>query len=71
MITTPRRLCLGYVAECASAHFDVKGVKYLHICGQTKSYQKGCMGAFTRRLQPIDHIYVDGISISLHNHEWT
>ena len=45
-ITTPRRLCLGNVAECSSAHFFVKGVSYEHICGQGKGYQKGSTDAF-------------------------
>jgi len=40
-ITTPRRLCLaGYVIGCVTAHFNVKGVIYEHICGQAKGYQK-------------------------------
>ena len=73
-ITTPRRLCLGYEAGCASAHFYVKGVSYEHICGQAKAYQKGSMNAFEHKRQGIDDIYVDGISISLgspRKHVWT
>ena len=74
-ITTPRRLCLGSVAaECASAHFYVKGVTYEHICGQAKGYQKGNPNAFGSKLQSIDGLYVDGISITLgspRKHVWT
>ena len=40
LVNYPRRLCLGYVPRYASAHFDVKGVSYEHICGQAKGYQK-------------------------------
>ena len=29
LVAYPRRLCLGYVLRCASAHFDVKGVSYV------------------------------------------
>ena len=75
-ITSPRRLCLGLVASagCASAHFDVKGISYEHICGQAKGYQKGTPDAFQPNSQSIDGIYVDGISISLgspRKHVWT
>ena len=73
-ITTPRRLCLGNVAGCASAHFYVKGVDYQHICGQVKAYQKGSPDAFTSKKQSIDAVYVDGISITLgspRKHVWT
>ena len=45
-ITSPRRLCLGYVPRCTSAHFNVKGVSYEHICDQAKGYQKGNPNAF-------------------------
>ena len=45
-ITSPKRLCLGYVAGCTSAHFFAKGVSYEHICGQAKSYQKGTTDGF-------------------------
>ena len=62
-IITPRRLCLGYVAGCASAYFYVKGVSYEHICGQVKGYQKGHTNAYQIKLQSIDQAYVDGISI--------
>ena len=46
MITSPRKLCVGGVnagitAGCYSAHFNTRGVKFQHICGQSKSYQKG------------------------------
>jgi len=72
--TTPRRLCLGYVAGCVSAHFYVKGVSYEHICGQAKGYQKGHTNAYQSRLQSIDKAYVDGISITIgspRKHVWT
>ena len=72
-ITTPRRLCLGYIVGCASAQFYVKGVEYQHICGQAKAYQKGSTDAF-RYPQSIDGAYVDGISITLgspRKHVWT
>ena len=73
--TTPRRLCLGSAAaECASAHFYVKGFKYEHICGQAKAYQKGNMDAFQSKIQSIDGKYVDGISITIgspRKHVWT
>ena len=39
-ITTPRRLCLGYVAGCASTHFFTKGLSFAHICGQIKREQR-------------------------------
>ena len=73
-ITTPRRLCLGYVAGCASAHFDVKGVSYEHICGEAKGYQKGNMNAFDPGSPSVDGIYAEGISITLgspRKHVWT
>ena len=74
-ITTPRRLCLGYVgAGCASAHFYMKGVGYEHICGQAKGYQKRNTNAFAAKLQSIDGNYVDGISITIgspRKHVWT
>ena len=74
-VTTPRRLCLGSIAAgCASAHFYMKGVKYEHICGQAKAYQKGNMDAFQSKIQSIDGNYVDGISITIgspRKHVWT
>ena len=73
-ITTPRRLCLGYVAECASAHFDVKGVSYEHICGEVKGYQKRNMNAFHTPSHAIDSGYAEGISITIGSpckHVWT
>ena len=74
-ITTPRRLCLGYVAGCASAHFDVKGVSYEHICGEAKGYQKGNPNAFQNsQYASVEGAYVDGISITIgspHKHVWT
>ena len=72
--TTPRRLCLGYIAGCNSAHFYVKGVSYEHICGQAKAYQKGNMDAFRSKIQSIDGTYVEGISITIgspRKHVWT
>ena len=74
-ITNPRRLCVGSSSgECASSHFYVDGVNYQHICGQAKGYQKGTMDAFHSRLQSVDTIYVDGISITIgspRKHVWT
>ena len=73
-IVTPRRLCLGYVAGCASAPFYVKGVDYQHICGQAKGYQIGGVDAYQVKTQSIDDAYVDGISITLgspRKHVWT
>jgi len=73
-ITTPRRLCLGCVVGCASAHFYVKGISYEHICGQAKGYQKGTTDAYQPSSHSIDGIYVDGISITLgspRKHVWT
>ena len=74
-ITYPKRLCLGYVGTgCASAHFDVKGVSYEHICGQVKGYQKGNPNAFAPKSQSIDSSYTDGISITVgspRKHVWT
>ena len=74
LVTYPRRLCLGYVPRCASAHFDVKGVSYEHICGQAKGYQKGNMNAFHYKRPSVESIYVDGISITIgspRKHVWT
>ena len=74
MITTPRRLCLGYVPRCASAHFDVKGVNYEHICGQAKGYQKGNPNAFHVKSHSVDSVYVEGISITIgspRKHVWS
>ena len=67
MITSPRKLCVGGVnAGCDSAHFYTRGVSFQHICGQTKSYQKGHPDAFYhKKTKGIDEIYVDGISITL------
>ena len=74
-ITVPRRLCIGSTAAgCASAHFSTRGVIFEHICGQTKSYQKGTPDAFSVSVQSIDKVYVDGISITLgspRKHVWT
>ena len=73
-IFSPRRLCLGYIAGCASAQFDVKGVNYEHICGQAKGYQKGNMNAFASQSPSVDSVYVDGISITVgspRKHVWT
>jgi len=50
-------------------------MKFQHICGQTKSYQKGFPDAFgAKSTKGIDEIYVDGISITLgspRQHIWT
>ena len=74
-ITVPRRLCIGSsAAGCASAHFSACGVTFEHICGQTKSYQKGTPNAFKVSVQAIDRVYVDGISITMGSpskHIWT
>ena len=73
-ITTPRRLCLGYASGCVSAHFYMKGVRYEHICGQAKAYQKGTIDGYEPRIQSIDGAYVEGISITLgspRKHVWT
>ena len=73
-ISIPKALCLGHTVGCASAHFDVKGVSYEHICGQAKGYQKGSTDAFHRNKQSIDDVYVDGISITIGSpckHVWT
>ena len=73
-ITAPRRLCLGYVDGCATAHFYVKGVSYEHVCGQAKAYQKGSTNGYTAKTQSIDGAYVDGVSITLgspRKHVWT
>ena len=74
-ITNPKKLCLGLSSDgCASASFHVKGVSYDNICGQAKAYQKGSPDAFCKKIQSIDGIYVDGISITLgspHKHVWT
>ena len=59
---------------CTSAHFDVKGVSYEHICGQAKGYQKGNMNAFYNGSSSVDVVYVDGISITVgspRKHVWT
>ena len=73
-ITTPRRLCLGYIVGCATAHFYMKKVNYEHICGQAKGYQKGTPDAFEVNTRSIDGPYVDGISITVgspRKHVWT
>ena len=64
-ITTPRRLCLGDVPGCTSAHFSVNGVDYEHVCGQAKAYQKGTPDAYVAKIQSIDGAYVEGISITV------
>ena len=76
MITSPRNLCAGGVNRgCDSAHFNTRGVSFQHICGQTKSYQKGQPDAFEQGVgKGIDDLYVDGISITLgspRQHIWT
>ena len=76
MITSPKNLCVGGVnAGCDSALFNTRGVKFQHICGQTKSYQKGWLDAFAQTTSKgIDEVYVDGISITLgspRQHIWT
>ena len=76
MITSPRKLCVdGVNAGCDSAHFHTRGVSFQHICGQTKSYQKGTLDAFSgKSTKGIDELYVDGISITLgspRQHIWT
>ena len=74
-ITNPKKLCLGLsTVGCASTSFHVKGVSYDNICGQAKAYQKGSTDAFASKIQSIDGIYVDGISITLgspRKHVWT
>ena len=73
-ITTPKRLCLGYVTGCTSAHFFAKGVSYEHICGQAKSYQKGTPDAFFPKKSSLDNVYVEGVSITIgspRKHVWT
>ena len=74
-ITNPRKLCLGLSsAGCASANFHVKGISYENICGQAKAYQKGSIDAFYTKIQSIDGVYVEGISITLgspRKHVWT
>ena len=60
-----RRLCLVYGIGCNPAQFNVEGVSYEHIYGQSKAYQKGNMNAFHSRKQSTDDYYVDGISITL------
>ena len=72
--TVPKRLCLGYIAGCASAYFNVKGVSYEHICGQAKAYQKGSTDGFCHNKHSVDDVYVDGISITVgspRKHVWT
>ena len=65
----PKILCVGGVnAGCDSAHFNTRGVTFQHICGQTKSYQKGWPDAFTQASKGIDEIYVNGLSITLGHH---
>ena len=64
----------GVNAGCDSAHFSTHRVGFDHICGQTKSYQKGNSDAFVASVQSINEPYVDGISITLgspHQHVWT
>ena len=74
-IAVPRRLCIGSSTRgCASAHFTTHGITFEHICGQTKSYQKGAPDAFKGSGQSIDQRYADGISITLgspRKHVWT
>ena len=77
-IITPKRLCLGYVAGCASANFHARGVSYENICGQAKAYQKGQTDAFNAQRNAkkpsIDDAYVDGVSITIgspRKHVWT
>ena len=75
MITSPKILCVGGVNRgCDSALFYTRGIKFQHICGQTKSYQKGRANAFSTTGKAIDEMYVDGISITLgspRQHIWT
>ena len=74
-ISVPRRLCIGSTARgCASAHFTTYGLTFEHICGHTKSYQKGVPDGFRGSGQSIDQRYADGISITLgspRKHVWT
>ena len=62
MITSPRKLCVGGVnAGCDSTHFNTRGVSFQHICGQTKSYQKGAPDTFDgKSIDGINEIYVNG-----------
>ena len=76
MVTSPKKLCVGGVNKgCDSAHFNTRGVRFQHICGQTKAYQKGHPDAFVQTTgKGIDEVYVDGISITLglpRQHIWT
>ena len=74
MTTNPKKLCLGLSSVgCGFANFHVKGVSYDNICGQAKAYQQGSTDEFQTKLQSIDGINVDGISITLgspHKHVW-
>ena len=73
-ITSPKRLCLGYVVGCASANFYTKGANFDHICGQAIGYQKGATDAFHFKREAINDIYGDVVSIttgSPRKHVWT
>ena len=67
IITSPKKLCVGGVnGGCNSAIFNTRGVKFQHICGQTKYYQKGHPDGFAQATgKTNDETYVDGISITL------
>ena len=63
-------------AGCFPTTFSVYGANYTKICGKARGYQKGLSNAFGIYYsnKSIDGPYVDGLSITLGNHQkhvWT
>ena len=65
-------------SSCDSMTFPAAGGKYRQVCGRAKGYQYGIAWGFSHAIyyhSPIDHCYVDGLSIthgaSPRKHIWT
>ena len=81
-VATPKRSCgRPYIYDrnkCNSATFPTRGVQYSQVCGRIIAYQFGQPEAFIGENsygpQPIDGLYVDGVSLTYGNprqHIWT
>ena len=79
LFTNNRRRCgmPSNGAGCASAMFDVHGIRYQKVCGKVIGYQEESPDAFANfiRRYSIEGAYVDGVSLThRHNprhHIWT
>ena len=72
----PKRVCgINFTGRgCSSAIFDVHEIEYNQVCGKIIAYQDGSPDAFHAGVD-LDHMYVDGISLTHgsnpRHHIWT